>query len=192
MLRVVLGLALAAAIVAAVMPALDEARTTRTDRLVARELDRVESAARALVREESPGARRTVEIAVPGESPTTAPVAFVSLAGLPAGSEGRVDVDNDDRDLLAYRLAGGSVNVRRVAVDLRVALDGAGGVPDGETIESDDRALVLPGGESSLVTLRLVRAGGRPVVVASARSASVQNESAASGLGKPPPFMVGW
>jgi len=88
------------------------------------------------------------------------------------------DADTTGRDLLAYRLAGGSVNVRRVAVDLWITLDD-------ETVGSDDRELVLPGGESYRVTLRLVRGGERPVVVVSA-----QNESAASGPGKPPPFAV--
>lgn len=190
MLRVVLALALAAAILAVVTPALEDARTTRADRLTARELDRVESAARALVREESPGARRTVRISVPGESPTTAPVAFVALGGLPGESEQRVEADTANRDLLAYRLAGGSVNVRRIPVDLRVAPGGEGVGLSDETAESDDRALVLSGGESYLLTLRLVRTDGRPVVVASARSGSIRNESAASGLGKPPPFAV--
>jgi hypothetical protein len=174
---VVLAVALAAAMLAVVTPALEDARATRTERLAARELGRVEAAAEALAREESPGARRTLSVSLPGESPTAAPLAFVALGGVPnakSGENGEM-TDGAGRDLLAYRIAGGSTVVRRIGVDLRV-------VRDGQRVESDAQPLVLRDGESYRLVLRLVRVRGRPTVVV-----GVRDSSARRALGKPPP-----
>lgn len=167
MLRAVLGVALAAALLGAVTPALEDARATRTERLVARELGRVESAAEALAREEAPGARRTLELSLPGESPTTASPTFVALGGLP-DDESRDDwqmavTDTGGDDVLASRVADGSSSVRSVDVDLRI-------VRDGTPSESDSRALVLRGGGTYHLRFELIRIRGRPVVLVSPRS----------------------
>jgi hypothetical protein len=168
-LRLVLAVALATSLVAVAAPAVEDARTTRSERLAERELDRVAATANALAREEDPGARRTLRVSLPGESPTEAPLAFVALGGLPGeagddGLPGRSDeksaVDTAERDVLAYRVADGRRRVLRVDVDLRVRR-GDGSAP------SDSRALVLRGGEIYRLTLRLVRFDGRPTVVVS-------------------------
>lgn len=178
MLRLVLAVALAAALLAVVTPALEDARETRTERLTARELGRIESAAETLAREESPGARRTLTVSLPGQSPTAASLAFAALGGIPNRTAAGVTsgtADTSGRDLLAYRIAGGSTVVRRVGVDIRV-------VRDGKTVAPDSQALVLHGGETYRLTLRLVRIRGRlTVIVAVGRSLP------GSGLGKPPP-----
>ena len=122
MLRVVLGVALAVALVAAATPALEDARTDRTERLAERELGRVGTAAESLAREEAPGARRTLTLSLPADSPTAAPVAYVALGGLPAdvsAVEESVVTDTAEGDVLAVRVAGGRRHVRRVGVDLK-------------------------------------------------------------------------
>ncbi|WP_435179680.1 DUF7311 family protein [Halorussus sp. AFM4] len=158
MLRLVLAAALAVALVAAVTTAVDDARATRTERLAGRELDRVGATAATLAREESPGARRTLDLSLPADSPTAAPLAFVSLGGLPG--EETIRADTAGRDVLAFRVADGRRHVRRVAADLRV-------VRGGRTSDDDRQALVLSSGGSYAVTLRLVRSDGRRTVVVS-------------------------
>lgn len=185
MLRLVLAVALAAALLAVVTPALEDARETRTERMTTRELGRIESAAETLAREESPGARRTLTVSLPGRSPTVAPLAFAALGGIPNRTAAGVTsetADTSGRDLLAYRIAGGSTVVRRVGVDMRV-------VRDGETVAPDSQALVLHGGETYRLTLRLVRVRGRLAVVVGVGTmvVDVGDSSAASGRGKPPP-----
>lgn len=163
MLRAVLAVALAAAILAATFPALDSARTTRAETLTATELDRVEATGESLVREEdavaldAAGARRTLSVSVPDASPTSAAVAYVSLGGVP-GDEPLADsvADGNASDLLAYRLAGGDRRVRQVGFDLRVVRNGR--------VLGDDRQLVLRGDDRRL-TFRLVRLDGRPTVL---------------------------
>jgi hypothetical protein len=167
-LRVVLGVALAAALLAATTPALDDARATRTERLAERELDRVARAAVTLASEEAPGARRTLTVSLPGDSPTARPLA-VALGGVPDGEEGPAGggtavADTAERDVFAVRVAGGRWTVRRVEADLRASKE--------DRIVGDDRPLVLRGGETYAVTLRLRRLDGRRVVVVSVRSAA--------------------
>lgn len=187
-LRVVLAVALAAALLGAVAPALEDARTTRTERLAARELGRVESAAQTLVREEAPGARRTLRISFPDDSPTAAPLAFVALGGVPGddvhGEQREAATDTAEGDVLAYRIAGGTLGVRRIDTDLRV-------VRDGTRIESDSRALVLRGGGTYHLTLRLVRNRGQSSVTVRVRdqsSVAVRiREPPSRGTAPPPP-----
>lgn len=181
MLRVVLAVALAVALLAVVTPALEDARGERTRRLTARELDRVASAAQLLAREESPGARRTLAVSFPGESPTAAPIAFVSLGAVPNSTAcgGVTPADTAASDVLAYRIAGGEHRVRRVGVDLRV-------VRGGQRVESDSQTLVLRGDETYRLVLRLVRIRGRLTVVV-----NVANSMPGSELGKPPPIQRG-
>lgn len=170
MLRVVLSVALAAALLAAVAPALDDARATRTERLTERELGRVETATLTLAREEEPGARRTLSVSLPSDSPTTAQLAFVALGGVPNGvatpdGVGGERADTADGDVFAYRVAGGRTRVCRIEADLRV-------VREGEIVESDSRALVFRGDGTYRLRLRLVRVGDRPTVLVTIASDS--------------------
>jgi hypothetical protein len=168
-IRVVLGVALAVALVAVTTPALEDARADRTERLTARELDRVGVAAEELAREEAPGARRTLTLSLPGDSATEAPLSFVALGGVPDNSSATV-TDTAARDLLVFRVAGGRRHVRRVEADLRVVRGGIGGAGGNRTRSTEDsRALVLRGGGSYEVTLRLVRSDGRRIVVVAVR-----------------------
>ncbi|UPV73320.1 hypothetical protein M0R89_12275 [Halorussus limi] len=167
MLRLVLGVALAAALVAAVTPALDGARATRTERLAERELDRVAAAATTLAAEDAPGARRTLTVSLPARSPTSAPLAVVALGGVPDGELPEGDpsavTDSAERDVFAFRVADAPRQVRRVGTDLRAVRDGA-------VAESDAAVLVLRGGKTYKVTLRLVPLDGRRTVVVSAEA----------------------
>lgn len=166
-LRLLLAVALAVALVAAATPALDGARASRSERLAERDADRVAAAAATLAAEESPGARRTVGVSLPPRSPTAAAV-VVAIGGVAGGEEGPSSVpergvsvtDSPTNDVVAFGVAGGRWQVRRVGTDLRV-------VRDGEVAESDDAALVLRGGETYAVTLRLRRVDGRRTVVVS-------------------------
>lgn len=173
MLRAVLGVALAVALLAVVTPALDDARATRTERLAERELDRVASAAVTLESEEAPGARRTLTLALPGDSPTAARVS-VALGGL---SSGRSPADTAERDVFAVRVAGDRRLVRRVGTDLRVVREGR--------VAGDERAVVLRGGATYAVTLRLRRLDGHRVVVASVRSVSGRGDRTAESARLP-------
>lgn len=167
MIRTVLSVALAAALTAAVAPALDDARTERTERLVAGELDRVAGVAERLAAEESPakpgepGPRRTLTVSLPSGSPTAAPVSRVALGGRPDGSaiepSPRTGTAADGR--LVAAVEGGRRQVRRVGVEIRAA------EPVGGESETDTTGpLVLRAGSHRLV-LRLVSRGGRPVVL---------------------------
>ncbi|MFC4552947.1 MULTISPECIES: DUF7311 family protein [Halorussus] len=167
MLRAVLAVVLAAAMLAVTAPALDAARTARADRVAADELWAVGSAAEELAREEDPvpvgsaSARRAVALSVPDSAPTRAEVAAIAVGGVPTTRrpENRTRAADTERsDVLAYRLAGGEWCVRRVGVDLRLVRDGR--------VLRDRRALVRRGGTHGL-TLRLVRYRGRPTVVVS-------------------------
>lgn len=191
MLRTVLAVALAAALVAAANPALESTRTTRTDHLVAGELDRIETAAQVLAREESPAPlgdpapRRTLTVSIPGESPTSAPVDYVALGGLPGGPspEKAPVADTADRDVFAFRVSGGRQRVRRVDFDFRAAIP-ADADPsdenstDGDSrwrVESDAIPIVLRGGATYRLTLRLVRLDGRPTVLATVRGFTTED-----------------
>ncbi|WP_135851645.1 DUF7311 family protein [Halorussus salinus] len=156
-LRLLLAVAVAVALVAAATPAIDRARVSRAELLAERDADRLAAAATALAAEESPGARRTVTVSLPPRSPTAAAV-LLAIGGVASGE--KVE-DSPERDVLAFSIAGGPRRVRRVGTDLRVVRDGA-------VAESDAAALVLRGGETYAVTLRLRRVDGRLTVVVSA------------------------
>jgi hypothetical protein len=169
-LRVVLGVALAVALLAAVTPALEDARADRTERLAERELNRVGTAAETLAREEAPGARRTLTVSFPSNSPTTVSLASVALGGVSdsssaVGARAVTDAnataatDTAERDVLAFQIAGGPRHVHRVETDLRVVRANGG-------LGTDSQALLLGGGTYE-VTLRLVRLEDRRIVVVS-------------------------
>lgn len=189
MLRTVLAVVLAAALVATANPAFESARTTRTERLVAGELDGIEAAGEGLVREESPAAlggpapRRTLTVSLPAESPTTASVEYVALGGLPGetAAEETSMADTAESDVFASRVSGGRQRVRRVDFDLRAAVPTGGdsgtnlGTDSGRRIESDGTPIVLRGGETYRLSLRLVRLDGRPTVLATVRGFTTED-----------------
>lgn len=162
MLRAVLGVAVAVALVAAAAPAVDDARKASSDRDARRQADAVADAVRALPRESDPvasgvpGARRVVALDLPERSPASAGSTYLAVGGVPDGSV----AEPPDGDVIVYRVDGGSRHVRSVPVDVRVR-NGNGRTAD------DDIPLVLR--DDATVVLRLVRSRGRPVVVASRR-----------------------
>ena len=152
MLRAVLAVVLAVALVGVVAPALEDTRVARSERQTEAELASVESAVAELAREENVGARRTLTLQLPTRAVIRAPVAYVSLGGVPEGVDA---VDTSRTDVLVSRVAGGDPHVVRVPAELVAPTDGR---PPG-----DDRPLVVRGGTVRLV-LRLVRDGEEPVV----------------------------
>lgn len=147
MIRVALAVLLAAALLGATTPAIEDARVTATDRALGADLSRVGAAAETLtarhdaVRPGTGPARRTVELVVPGASWGRAR-ATVTLETGP------------DSGCLAWRVGDAPPRTRRVDVELRTWRDGA--VVAGE--------LRLGPGTHWLV-LSLVRVDGRPAVV---------------------------
>lgn len=146
MIRVVLAASLTLALLAASLPAVDDARTDRTRGRLDAALERIERAATSLATSEDPTrvagvrARRVVTVRLPAASWTSAPVAWVAVGGYPGGPRG---------DLLAYRLAGAPpTTVELDGVDLRT-----GGDP-----------VVLRGDGRRTLGLELASTDGRPVV----------------------------
>ncbi len=174
MIRVVLAVLLAASVLAVALPAVDDARTTRTSGAMASAAERVSRAGRALVAGDDPtaptvpGARRVVTVRVPADSWGQRGLQSVTIRGERGGatatdatrggatatgttrfdladSSGRVDA------ALTYRLSGGG---RR---RLPLAVEGA-------SVRTPDGPVVLGPGRRS-VTLTLVADRGLAVVV---------------------------
>jgi len=148
-IRVVLAAALAVALLAASLPAVDDARADRTATALDASLERVERATADLATSEAPtaagvaGARRVVAVRLPPSSWTSAPVAWLSLGGRPGGPPA---------DVLAYSVADRPPETVDVeGVDLVT--------PDGPVV------LREPGRHA--VALELVWRDGRAVVRAS-------------------------
>jgi hypothetical protein len=147
-IRALLAVALALALVAVSLPVVDDARTGRAAARADATLTTVERAARGLVTGEDatapdlPGARRRVTVRLPVPSWSTAGVAWLSVGGRPGG--------RGNRSLLAYRVSGGGVRTVRLAgVRLRT--------PGGPV------TFRAPGGHALRLALRR---DGVPVVVA--------------------------
>lgn len=142
MIRVVLAVCLTVALLAAVTPAIDEARETRTAINLGRVVDRIEGAARSLRAHEDPtppdvaGARRVVRFSLPARSWTA------------VGA--RLWIDGE-RDTIGYRLDGRRAHRTRLrGVDLRT--------PAGR--------VVVDGSARYRLDLSLVRSDGVGIVVA--------------------------
>jgi hypothetical protein len=170
-IRVVLAVLLAIALLAVSTTALEYARTARSDRLADGEVGELTDAVAELRGGEEgvPGAdhaaRRVVDVAVPAGGVGTAPVSYVAIGGVPGRSLAN---DTDERDVVASRLEGGPVRRRWVPVAVRTP--GPESTAGDETFVEfapDDEPLVLR--QPSTVELSLVRRGGRPVVLASRR-----------------------
>lgn len=164
MLRTVLAVLLAVAILGIANPAIDDARGTRSDHLVRGELATVERTIQALDETEPAmpvgraGARRVRTVDVPERSRTSAAVARVTVGGVP----NRIAAADAERsDVLSYTRPNGSrKTIQLNGVDLRVAH-----YRDEQLqVESDDAPLVLRPGTHRLV-FRPVRIDGRRVIL---------------------------
>ncbi|WP_101296262.1 DUF7311 family protein [Halegenticoccus soli] len=147
MIRIVLAAALTVALFAASLPAVDDARADRTAARLDADLDRFERTARDLAAREdpvepgTPGARRTVEIRLPGRSWTAEPVEAVRI-GCPRPRCRSATV--------TYRLSGGSVERRRV---------------DGVALRTPGGAISLREPGVHRLRMTLERRNGAPTVI---------------------------
>jgi len=130
-IRAVLAVALAAALLSASLPAVDAAAADRTAAALDRDIDRLGHAGASLLADDDPGARRVVTLTLPGASLTAAGVDSLSIGCKP-------------RCTVRYTLDGGASRTRRLPFSLTT--------PDGPI------RLASPG-EHRLI-LRLVDAGG--------------------------------
>lgn len=98
MIRLVVAAALAVATLAVALPAVDDARATRTDATIEGTVDRLERAGRSLATTEdatagrATAATRRVEFMLPERSVTAAQPAFVAVGGSPDGPGNRSTV----------------------------------------------------------------------------------------------------
>ncbi|MEF8831081.1 MAG: hypothetical protein V5A23_06040 [Halobacteriales archaeon] len=172
MIRAVLAVLLATALVATSTTAMDRAARARGDRLAESTSDQLVAEMMDLTRTE-PGlarvheaARRVVDVAVPDAGVATATVEYVAIGGVPGD---HVENDTRHRDVVAYKLAGSPPEVQWVPVDVRVPADGPhrSNIPSRVPLANDDEPLVVE--EPATLVLRLLSRDGRSVVLASRR-----------------------
>ena len=153
MIRVVLTVLVAVALLAASMPALDDARVATTEERIETESDRVERAVGGLtagsmsVSDPSLAARTTVTVRAPS-GVTAARVDRLALVG-PDRSE------NDSGAALRYRIDGGRARTASIVPG-----------PVGATVEVADGPIALRTRGESRLELRLVDDGGPTVRIA--------------------------
>lgn len=157
MLRVVLAVALATAVLAVSLPAIDTASTDRTDATIRAEVDALETAVRDLQRNDGAvpqgtnGARRVVAVRLPARGWTSARLEYLAIGGQIGGCQ----VDRNGTTV-TWRVEGGRTGTRRLA---GVAVEHAGDA-------GDDGPLVLREPGTHRLALALVkRAGNRTVLV---------------------------
>ncbi|MEF8781870.1 MAG: hypothetical protein V5A39_03095 [Haloarculaceae archaeon] len=175
MLRVVVAVALAAALLGASMPAVDAARVDNAEARVGAEIEGLARTAERLQKRNDPsppgvpGARRTVTLHMPGPSWGSASLDYLSIPGSAARPGA------SDHTTVTWRVQGG----RRVTRRLSVPLSGPG------------TGLTIQGGGSRRIVLELTRRDGEPVVLA--RRPEFKSDDRASlahdlaGLGSPRP-----
>jgi hypothetical protein len=169
-IRLVLAVVLAVAMLAAATTALEDARRSRGQTLADGAASRIVGAAEDLVRSESSvatwpdAARRVVEVTVPAGGLTETGTSYVAVGGVPGRGS---PADTDRTDVVAYRLVGGEPRVHTLPVDVRVPSDRSSGKTDRVQLAPDDEPLVLR--SSSTVRLGLLERAGRPVVLARRR-----------------------
>jgi hypothetical protein len=124
--RVLLSLVLAFVLLAASMPAIEDARTVRSERHVETVLSSVDRAATGLATVEEPtagaGARRVITVRLPLETWSTRRVEWLAIGGRPGKPNPR---------LLTYKVAGRPVETEVLSipvhtVDGPLVLDGPG------------------------------------------------------------------
>jgi len=151
--RVLLAVLVAAALVAAAMPAVEDAQQGVAATATERETGRLSDAIRTIRRTSDPvprgvpGARRLVTVDLPAGS-GDAPTLRVG------GGDADPTLDGNHSDVLTYDVPPGTGGRETVDVDLRVVRDGAVG--------ADDEGLVLRGRQT--VVLRYVLVDDEPTV----------------------------
>ena len=156
MLRVVVAIVLAAALLGVAQPAVEDARETAAERAVERELVAVERAVADLRSETAvpygqSGARRVVVLDLPERSFASAGIEYVSFGGLPEDGVGS--------NVLAYHVADRPPDIVRLDADLRVERS-RGGVE-----RLVEEPFVLRTGGRHRIALVPVRYDGQRVVV---------------------------
>ena len=152
MIRTILAVVLALAIVSLSMPAIDRVATVGTERGLEADLATLEAEAVELLEEEErppagdPGPQRVVTITLPAESPTTAGVDYVAV-----GDSLEATTDTADRPIVTYRIEGGPERI----VHVDAPIEPAGG-----------EAIVLRGSGDRDLRLTLEYEAGERVVVA--------------------------
>jgi hypothetical protein len=104
-IRALLAVALAAALLAASMPAIESAATDRTAAALDRDIERIERAGRSLLAEDDPGARRVLTVKLPTDS--------LSSAGVDSFT-----IDCSAHCEIRYRLDSGWSRTRRLTIPL--------------------------------------------------------------------------
>jgi hypothetical protein len=135
--RVLLAVGIAAALLAASLPAVEAVRTDRTAAEMDRTADRIETAGRSLLAadEAEAGARRVVTVSLP-------------TASLTAAGVDRFAIDCGKRCAVSYRLRGSTTHVNRLPIPLST--------PDG--------VVTFSKAGTHRLRLGLSRANGRRVV----------------------------
>lgn len=123
MIRAILAVCLAVALLGVTLPAIEDASRDHSARLADAELTRLRATLTDLAATDdalpadSPGARRLVTLRMPTPDLTAAPIAYLAVGGVP-DSDSRTGSDTAP-DRLAYRLEGGQPRTIPVPVDLR-------------------------------------------------------------------------
>lgn len=153
MLRVVVAVALATALLSVTVPALDVAKRDRGSTQIERSVERLTAAVADLRDREAAvpageaGARRVVTVRLPARTWSTAGVEYLAIGGRPDGSSGHAAA--------AWRVAGGHERARQVS-GVRVEGDGA---------RSPEGVLVVERPGTHRLELELVERDGRRIVV---------------------------
>ncbi|PSQ42902.1 hypothetical protein BRD17_07575 [Halobacteriales archaeon SW_7_68_16] len=154
LIRLLVAVGMAVAIVSIVGPALDDARTAVSADAIRSEIADLRVAGGSLRAHEErarAGARRVVVIDLPERSPTRAGVRRLVLG------TARTAPDGPESDVVSYRL-GGRERTIRLAHDLRVRRTDGTLAPDGVGLTlrggGDHRVVVTPGCDDTLVVAR--------------------------------------
>lgn len=148
MIRVLLTVLLAAALVGASLPAIEDARAARAARTAERDAATLRAAATELVRESDPvprgigggtgvaGARVSVRVRVPAPTFAGAGLTYLAIGSHPSGS---LRADGPESDAVVYRIGDRPPRVLALPVDLRAIRGGR--------LRGDAVPLVLRGDE---------------------------------------------
>lgn len=138
MIRALLAVTLAAALLAASLPAIESAAADRTAASLDRDVDRLERAGESLLAADAPGARRVVTVSIPADS-------------LAAVGVDELVVDCEPRCAVRYVLSNGASRTRRLDFPLTTP---AGAVRFGSPGEHRLTLGLRDGDDGRIVTVR--------------------------------------